>query len=435
MRADARPTRGAQVARAGARQRRGRRRAKSARSRTRARSPRSARGAPGLGRRHRRRRPGADHRLPDPRGRPGRPGRRRRTRAVPARVVAYDLATGFGLVQALAPLRHRSRRRSATRRRSPSDEPLLVASGGDDGDLSLARMVSRRPFSGYWEYHIDGALFTAPPRTDHSGAGLFNADGELLGIGSLVVERRARRRGHAAAGQHVRAGRPAQADPRRAARARRVAQQHAAPGSASTASRRRPGARRPRRPRTARPRRPACEPGDLIVAHRRRRGRRPRARSTRRCGAASAPSARSGSRSSAAARRADAARCSRRPDEDLAPARRASDAQGSELQARGPSRDRRIAQAQAQLALQPPVVEPARLAHEAQQHRRQLRLRLLRARRAAGAAGRTGRPPGRSSRPSSARCRRWRCTTRCGLPRHSAATQARARSSAWMWLV
>jgi S1-C subfamily serine protease len=48
-------------------------------------------------------------------------------------------------------------------------------------------MVSRRAFSGYWEYHIDGAVFTTPARTDHSGAGLFNADGELLGIGSLVV--------------------------------------------------------------------------------------------------------------------------------------------------------------------------------------------------------------------------------------------------------
>ena len=70
----------------------------------------------------------------------------------------------------------------------------MIASGGDDGDLSLARMVSRRPFSGYWEYHIDGALFTAPARTDHSGAGLFNADGELVGIGSLIVARRARQR-------------------------------------------------------------------------------------------------------------------------------------------------------------------------------------------------------------------------------------------------
>jgi S1-C subfamily serine protease len=105
---------------------------------------------------------------------------------VPARVVAYDLASGFGLLQALAPLRVApvALGRSAA---LSGDEPLLVASGGAEGELSLARLVSQRAFSGYWEYHIDAALFTVPPRTDHSGAGLFNLDGELLGIGSLVV--------------------------------------------------------------------------------------------------------------------------------------------------------------------------------------------------------------------------------------------------------
>ena len=60
--------------------------------------------APGLGRGHRPRRAGADDRLPGARGRPGSTGARRRTR-VPARVVGYDLATGFGLLQPLAPLR------------------------------------------------------------------------------------------------------------------------------------------------------------------------------------------------------------------------------------------------------------------------------------------------------------------------------------------
>ena len=105
---------------------------------------------------------------------------------MPARVVAYDLASGFGLLQALAPLPLEPAPLGVSAA-IKGDEPLLVASGGDDGDLSLARMVSRRPFSGYWEYHIDGALFTAPARTDHSGAGLFNAEGELVGIGSLVV--------------------------------------------------------------------------------------------------------------------------------------------------------------------------------------------------------------------------------------------------------
>ena len=107
-------------------------------------------------------------------------------RRVPARVVAYDLATGFGLVQALAPLGTEPAPLGNSTAFS-ANEPLLVASGGEDGGLSLARMVSRRPFSGYWEYHIDNALFTAPARPDHSGAGLFNADGELLGIGSLIV--------------------------------------------------------------------------------------------------------------------------------------------------------------------------------------------------------------------------------------------------------
>jgi len=107
-------------------------------------------------------------------------------RVVPARVVAYDVATGFGLVQALAPLRLEPVPLGDARAVT-SDEPLLIASGGEDGDVSMARLMSRRPFSGYWEYHIDGALFTSPPRRDHSGAALINANGELVGIGSLIV--------------------------------------------------------------------------------------------------------------------------------------------------------------------------------------------------------------------------------------------------------
>jgi len=107
-------------------------------------------------------------------------------REIPARVVAYDLASGFGLLQALVPLKLPPVPLGNSEA-VMADEPLMIASGGEDGDLSIARLVSRRAFSGYWEYHIDGALFTAPARTDHSGAALFNAKGELLGIGSLVV--------------------------------------------------------------------------------------------------------------------------------------------------------------------------------------------------------------------------------------------------------
>jgi S1-C subfamily serine protease len=107
-------------------------------------------------------------------------------RVLPARVVAYDVATGFGLLQALAPLRLPHVPLGHAESLS-SDEPLMMVSGGAGGTISIARMVSRRPFAGYWEYHIEGALFTSPPRTDHSGAALFNGRGELMGIGSLFV--------------------------------------------------------------------------------------------------------------------------------------------------------------------------------------------------------------------------------------------------------
>lgn len=107
-------------------------------------------------------------------------------RTVPARVLAYDQATGFGLVQALVPLGLEpvplGQATDLNR-----NEPLMVASGGDSGAVSMAQLVSRREFAGYWEYLIDGALFTTPPHPVHSGAGLFNPRGELVGVGSLVV--------------------------------------------------------------------------------------------------------------------------------------------------------------------------------------------------------------------------------------------------------
>ncbi len=107
-------------------------------------------------------------------------------RRVPARRLAYDLATGFGLVQALAPLKLEPVPLGDSNALA-DDEPLVAVSGGRQGALSVTQLMSRREFAGYWEYHIEGALFTSPPRGDHSGAGLFNGQGELVGIGSLVL--------------------------------------------------------------------------------------------------------------------------------------------------------------------------------------------------------------------------------------------------------
>ncbi|VTU40164.1 S1C family serine protease [Variovorax sp. PBL-E5] len=107
---------------------------------------------------------------------------------LPAREVAYDLATGFGLVRPLVPLRGIEPVPFAGVASVKAGEPLLVATGSSSGtEVAFTRLVATRPFSGYWEYYIDTALFTSPPVINHSGAALFNRNGELLGIGSLFV--------------------------------------------------------------------------------------------------------------------------------------------------------------------------------------------------------------------------------------------------------
>ncbi|MEY2686416.1 MAG: hypothetical protein RL375_614 [Pseudomonadota bacterium] len=110
-------------------------------------------------------------------------------RHIPARVVGYDGATGFGLVQALAPLGIVPVPLGTAESVVPTDRLLMVSGvrGGRAGLLSPAHLVQRRAFAGYWEYHIRDALFTTPARQDHSGAGLFNDQGELVGIGSLLL--------------------------------------------------------------------------------------------------------------------------------------------------------------------------------------------------------------------------------------------------------
>lgn len=105
---------------------------------------------------------------------------------VPAHIVAYDHETGFGLLRASKPLNLKPMRLGSSEQVTRWD-PLLVSAFGGPGVVRPAVTVSRREFAGYWEYLLDDAIFTAPPYPMFGGAALMDSDGQLVGIGSLVV--------------------------------------------------------------------------------------------------------------------------------------------------------------------------------------------------------------------------------------------------------
>ena len=105
---------------------------------------------------------------------------------VPAEVVAYDYTTGLGLVRATGPLGVAPLKLGDSDALSESDGVIVAAFGGLAG-AQPGLIVSRRDFAGYWEYILEGAIFTAPPHPGFAGAALLGGRGELLGIGYLVV--------------------------------------------------------------------------------------------------------------------------------------------------------------------------------------------------------------------------------------------------------
>ena len=108
------------------------------------------------------------------------------------RVVAYDVATGFSLIQPVLPLPGLEAVPLGDPRLLNPGDPVIAgyvdSDSADLGGAGLARLVRRKPFSASWEYHLESALFTTPPVPQHSGAPLFNQRGELLGIGSLRLQ-------------------------------------------------------------------------------------------------------------------------------------------------------------------------------------------------------------------------------------------------------
>ncbi len=108
-----------------------------------------------------------------------------RGRTLPAQVVGYDHNSGFGLVRTLLPVEAKPVTLGNSGRVA-EQEPVLIASATEER-AAFAHVVSKRGFTGSWEYQLESALYTSPPTLNWSGAALIDRDGRLIGIGSLIV--------------------------------------------------------------------------------------------------------------------------------------------------------------------------------------------------------------------------------------------------------
>ena len=107
-------------------------------------------------------------------------------RSVPATVVGYDHATGLGVLRALLPLDGNPLPLGDSDQIHESHSVLTIGQGETEATPLI--VVSRKPFAGSWEYLLEQPIYTFPPVNNWSGSALISAEGDLIGIGSLIVE-------------------------------------------------------------------------------------------------------------------------------------------------------------------------------------------------------------------------------------------------------
>ena len=106
-------------------------------------------------------------------------------RAIPGHALAHDQDTGFGLVQALGDLALPALELGESSGAELGDD-VVFADG--EGQAVEASIVAKQEFAGYWEYLLDEAIFIAPAHPSWGGAALVDAEGKLLGVGSLRLQ-------------------------------------------------------------------------------------------------------------------------------------------------------------------------------------------------------------------------------------------------------
>ena len=103
-------------------------------------------------------------------------------------VLGYDHETGFGLVQTLGRIDVPALELGDSDAARIGAQVVVAGAGGAKHSVA-AEINARQEFAGYWEYLVEDALFTAPSHPNWGGTALIGRAGELLGIGSLQLER------------------------------------------------------------------------------------------------------------------------------------------------------------------------------------------------------------------------------------------------------
>ncbi len=101
--------------------------------------------------------------------------------------VAYDQATGFGLVQPLGKLGVDAISRGSASTCRVGENVVVASHGGREHSLK-ATVFAKREFAGYWEYLLDEAIYTAPAHPQWGGSALIGSSGDLIALGSLLVQ-------------------------------------------------------------------------------------------------------------------------------------------------------------------------------------------------------------------------------------------------------
>jgi S1-C subfamily serine protease len=109
-------------------------------------------------------------------------------RVVPGHALAIDQETGFGLIQALGALDVPPLPIGSSAAAQVGDKVVLGGAGGRTRSVA-GQIAAKQEFAGYWEYVLDEAIFTVPAHPNWGGTALLSPRGELIGIGSLQLER------------------------------------------------------------------------------------------------------------------------------------------------------------------------------------------------------------------------------------------------------